>query len=55
MVFAIGNILNNILNSLVDICFLWLQLRRSVTIKSEKFFMKPFKFILLEVFGVDAF
>lgn len=38
----------------VNVPLLWLWLKRDVTIKSKKFLMKPFEF-LLEVFGVDAF
>lgn len=60
MVFATDNILfNNILILINLVIFnippLWLELKRDVTMKSKKFLMKPFKFILLEVFGVDAF
>lgn len=55
MVFAIDNILILISMVIINIPLLWLELKRDVTIKSKKFLMKPFKFILLEVFGVDAF
>lgn len=55
MVFVIDNIFIFISMVIINIFFLWLELKRDVIIKFKKFFMKFFKFILFEVFGVDVF